>query len=195
MKIGVLGGTFDPPHLGHLALAEAAIAQLDLDEVVFVPANRNPIKAIKTVTSPKHRVAMVELLVRDHPQLAYSDMEITRGGPSFTVDTLTELQMVTPAEYWFIMGADALRNISEWKSPNRLIRLCRIAAAIRPPHTVQDVLVRLPEEFKSSIDPIQMTGVELSSTEIRDKIAGRLNVTPWLSPEVLQYIQANKLYI
>ena len=195
MKIGVLGGTFDPPHLGHLALAEAAMAQLGLDEIVFVPANRNPVKTIKTKTSAKHRVAMVELLIKEHPELAYSDMEITRGGPSYTVDTLTELQMVRPAEYWFIMGADALRGISEWKSPNRLIRLCRIAAAVRPPLTVQDVLVRLPEEYKSSIDPIQMTGVELSSTEIRDKIAGRQNVTPWLTPEVLQYIQANKLYV
>jgi len=194
MKIGILGGTFDPPHLGHLALAEAALQQFELDEVLFIPANRNPIKSFKTETAAKHRLAMVECLVRDHPKFAYSDMEITRGGPSYSVDTLSELQMVQPGEYWFIMGADALRGLSEWKSPSRLVRMCRLAVAVRPPLNVSDVLVKLPEELKGHVDTMQMFGLEISSSEIRTRLHGGQSVAPWLSPEVLQYIQTNKLY-
>lgn len=194
MKIGILGGTFDPPHVGHLALAKAAIEQLELDELLFIPANRNPLKTFKTETPAKHRIAMVERLLKDQPNMAYSDMEITRGGASYTVDTLSELQMVRPAEYWFIMGADALRGIASWKSPVRLLRMCRVAVAVRPPINVSDVMIKLPEEFKGHVDTIQMSGVDVSSSELRIRLHGGQNVTPWLTPEVLQYIQTNKLY-
>src|ERR1700722_59500 len=108
MRIGVLGGTFDPPHLGHLALARAALRQLELDEVLFLPANRNPLKTGKGGTPAKHRLAMIDLMLKNEPTMAYSDMEITRGGPSYAVDTLNELHAVRPAEYWFLMGADSL---------------------------------------------------------------------------------------
>ena len=110
MKTGVLGGTFDPPHYGHLELAKAAKAQLGLDEVMFVPANRNPLKTRKTA-SAKHRLRMVELEIEDEEGLSVSDIEITRGGPSYAVDTLEELKMVRPGEYWFIVGADALETL------------------------------------------------------------------------------------
>ena len=194
MKIGILGGTFDPPHVGHLALAKAAVEQLELDELLFIPANRNPLKTVKAETPAKHRIAMVERLLKDQPQMAYSDMEITRGGASYTVDTLSELQMVNPAEYWFIMGADALRGIGNWKSPVRLLRMCRIAVAVRPPISVSDVMIKLPEEFKGHVDTIQMSGIDVSSSDLRNRLHGGQNVTPWLTPEVLQYIQSNTLY-
>lgn len=194
MKIGIIGGTFDPPHLGHLALAEAALAQLELDEVLFIPANRNPMKSGKAGATAKQRAAMVDLMIRREPHMAYSDMEIARGGQSYTVETLADLQMVQPADYWFIMGADALKGLPEWKNPLRLIKLCRIAAAIRPPHSLQETLVRLPEEMRPFVDPIEMTGMDVSSTDLRDKIARGITVSPWLAPEVLQYINANKLY-
>ncbi len=194
MRIGILGGTFDPPHVGHLALGEAAIAQFELDELLIIPANRNPIKSIKTVTPAKHRLGMVEALVNGRPNMAYSDLEITRGGQSFTVDTLAEMQMVRPAEYWFIMGADSLRNFSEWKSPHRLVRMCRIAVAIRPPLIVSDVLVKLPEEFKDNVDVISMPPSDVSSTEIRNRLHNGQNINSWITPEVQQYIETHKLY-
>src|SRR4051794_25149699 len=103
MKIGILGGTFDPPHTGHLSVARAALEQLELDEVLFLPASRNPLKSRKVVTPAKHRLGMVEALVRNEEKMAVSDMELTRGGISYTVDTLGELHMVQPAEYWFLM--------------------------------------------------------------------------------------------
>src|ERR1041384_5745403 len=102
MKIGILGGTFDPPHNGHLAFAEAAVQTLELDEVLFIPANRNPLKPEKRQASAKDRLEMVRLMVEGKPQMAVSDIEIRRGGPSYAVETLDELHFVSPAEYWFL---------------------------------------------------------------------------------------------
>ncbi len=194
MRIGILGGTFDPPHNGHLQLAKAALSELQLDEVIFLPANRNPLKTGRIQASSKHRLGMVERLIKSEPQMSYSDMEITRGGSSFTVDTIGELQMVRPAEYWFLMGADTLRNIGEWKNPIRLMKLCRLGVAVRPPILVDDVLAKVPEEFKGKVDIIEMPPTDISSTHIRDRVFQGQNVSSWTPKEVLQYIQANKLY-
>jgi len=193
MKIGILGGTFDPPHAGHLALARAALQQLELDEVIFLPANRNPLKARKG-TPAKHRLGMVEALIRNDSQLAVSDMEITRGGVSYTVDTLAELQMVQPAEYWFLMGADALRGLPDWKNPQRLMRLCRLGVAVRPPMTETDVVNRVPIEFKEKVDVIRMAPMDVSSTDIRDRLARNQTVSPYVPTDVLKYIHTHHLY-
>lgn len=194
MKIGILGGTFDPPHAGHLALARSALQQLELDEVLFLPANRNPLKSSKSTVSGKHRLGMVEALIRHDSQMAVSDMEITRGGTSYTVDTLGELQMVQPAEYWFIMGADSLVGIRDWKNPLRLLKLCRIAVAVRPPLSEPDILVRLPEEFKGKVDILQMPPSDISSTDLRDRLMRNQNVSPNLPQDVLKYIHTHQLY-
>jgi len=194
MRIGILGGTFDPPHKGHLALAKAAVEALHLDEVIFLPANRNPLKSRKVQTPAKHRLGMISQLIKHEENMSYSDMEITRGGSSYTVDTLGELHMVRPAEYWFLMGADSLRGIDDWKNPIRLMKLCRLAVAVRPPLIVADVLVKLPEEYKGKVDIIQMPAMDVSSTQIRDRIQRGQNVSPWITPEVLQYIHTHKLY-
>jgi len=194
MRIGILGGTFDPPHSGHLALAEAALEQLELDEVLFIPTNRNPLKKARTGMAAKHRIAMVDRLIKGKPQMAYTDMEITRGGASFSVDTISELQMVRQADYWFIMGADALRGLPEWKSPQRLMRMCRLAVAVRPPLIVADVLVKLPEEYKGKVDVIKMSALDISSSELRDRLHTGQSVASWISPEIQQYIETHKLY-
>jgi len=194
MRIGILGGTFDPPHIGHLTLAQAAADQLQLDEVLFLPANKNPFKTKTNPTHGKHRVAMVQRMVAQEPDMAVSDMEITRGGMSYTVDTLGELQMVRPAEYWFILGADAVKGLSEWRNPQRLLRLCRLALAVRPPDSEKGILGKVPEEFRDKVDIIQMKPMDVSSTEIRERLARGVNVTPWIAAPVIKYIQENKLY-
>ncbi len=196
MRIGILGGTFDPPHIGHLALATAAIEQLDLEEVILMPTFRNPIKGRKVSTSPKDRLAMVEALVRGSgdSHLALSDLEITRGGPSYTVDTMTELQMARPAEYWFLMGADSLRSLPDWKQPNRLVRLSRLGVVVRPPTTESEVRLRIPVELRDHVDVLQMTPVDISSTEIRERLSRKQNVSSWVPVEVLRYISSHKLY-
>ena len=161
-----------------------------------MPAYRNPMKDRTVATRPQDRFAMVEALVRsaDDPHLAFSDLEITRQGPSYTVDTMTELQMARPADYWFLLGADSLKGLPEWKQPQRLIRLCRIGAVLRTPIKAFDVLPKLPEEFRASIDLIEMKPVDISSTELRDKLVRGQNVTPWVPTEVLKYISTHRLY-
>jgi nicotinate-nucleotide adenylyltransferase len=194
MRIGILGGTFDPPHFGHLAIIEAAIQSLDLDEVIILPANTNPFKQGKPAVHPKQRLEMVNLLAKKNPKVATSDMEITRGGLSYTVDTLGELQMVHPGEYWFILGADALKGFPNWKNPQRILRLCRLAVAARPPVAEEDLLRGLPDEVREKVDLIQMPPQEISSSEIRERLLRKMPIEKLTTPEIVDYIKKNKLY-
>lgn len=190
----MLGGTFDPPHSGHLALAEAARARLELDEVLFIPAYRNPDKTPSTATTPKQRLAMVQLATAGNPLYSVSDIEIARRGNSYAVDTLAQLTQARPGDYWFILGADALRGLPNWKQPDKLIRLCRLGVAIRPPDKPVHLLSRLTPEIVERVDVIEMAPVEISSTEIRNMISRGLGVSQWLAPAVLEYIRENHLY-
>ncbi len=194
MRIGILGGTFDPPHAGHLALAEAAQRELSLDEVLFLPANRNPLKSDRRQTRARHRLEMVRLAIEGREGFSVSDIEIARGGLSFAVDSLKALRQARPAEYWFLLGADGLRTLPTWKRPDKLLKLCRLGVAIRPPETVEEALSRVPPAFRERVDPIPMKPVRMSSTEIREWIEdGRL--PPHSVPaKVLQYIRENGLY-
>ena len=193
MRIGLLGGTFDPPHIAHLALARAALEQLQLDEVIFMPVSRNPLKH-KPIATTKKRLAMIELLIQNETHMAVSDLEIVRGGPSYAVDTLEELQVAKPGEYWFIVGADAIKDLKQWKNPDRLLRLCRLALAVRPPHTEAEVRARIPEEYRDRVDLIHMEAMEVASFEIRDRIAREKPVGPMVPEPVLHYIRQNELY-
>ncbi|MER3496090.1 MAG: nicotinate (nicotinamide) nucleotide adenylyltransferase [Chloroflexota bacterium] len=193
-RMGLLGGTFDPPHRGHLKIAHAAIEALQLDGVIFLPAARNPMKRDRATVSGEHRLEMVRLLIQDDPRLAVSDMELTRGGVSYTVDTIGELQMVQPAEYWFLMGSDMLANFPEWRNPQRILRLCRIGVVPRPPLTALDVEARVPLEFHERFDVLPMAPEETSSTEVRNAIrTGRLRPDAVPRP-VLEYIKKHRLY-
>jgi nicotinate-nucleotide adenylyltransferase len=194
MKIGVLGGTFDPPHKGHIAIAHAAIEQLGLDEVLLLPANRNPLKTDRVTASGPDRLEMLKLAVHDHPLLAACDIELTRGGPSYMVDSLSELQMVRPGDYWLLMGADCLATFPKWKQPERILRLCRLGAVQRGVHTNEELAGWLPEQFRPSLDAVSMKAVEISSTEIRERIAVGRPVTAWLEPSVWRYIESKRLY-
>lgn len=194
MKIGILGGTFDPPHFGHLALANAALDQLELDEVMFLPANTNPFKQGKRSSPAKLRFEMTQLMVKDQPRMAVSDMEITRGGVSYTIDTIGELQMVQPAEYWIILGADSLKGFESWKNPQRILKAARLAVAARLPIVKTDLLRTVPEDFHSRIDIVEMDAMPQSSTDVRDRIQRNLPVQSYTSAAVLDYIKRNNLY-
>lgn len=194
MKIGILGGTFDPPHVGHLSVARAALEQLELDEIMFLPANRNPLKDRRIETPGKHRLGMVEALIRNEERMAVSDMELTRGGMSYTVDTLGELLMVNPAEYWFLMGADSLRGLGDWKNPQRLLRLARLGVALRPPLSEVEAMSRVPEEFRNRIDLVKMSPIDISSTDLRERLGRHQNVSAWIPQDVLKYISTHQLY-
>ena len=193
MKIGVFGGTFDPPHAGHLAFALAAREQLELDEVLWMPAQRSPQKTEPPLSSGRDRFAMVGALASGHEGFAVSDLEIVRGGQSYAVQTMAELSVARPADYWFLVGADALKNFSNWKQPDRLMRMCRLAVALRPPHTRSDVLARLNPNYESRIDFVDMPPQDASSTELRRRLESGLKPV-WLDPNVLQYIEQHGLY-
>lgn len=192
-RVGVLGGTFDPPHLGHIAIAKAAIDELQLDEVLFLPAFRNPLKSRQSA-KPEQRLEMVKRLVQKELKLAVSDLELTRRGPSYTVDSLTELQLVRPAQYWFIMGSDGLKEFEQWKAPERLFKLCRLAVIGRDANREFAFPKTFPEMWRKFVDLVPMKPNLASSTEIRNLIAQKRNLTPWIPDAVISYIRDNRLY-
>lgn len=193
MRIGIFGGTFDPPHKGHLAIADAAREQLELDEVLFVPTNRNPLKQIKS-SSARDRLEMVRRAISGHEAFAVSDIEIARGGPSYAYDTVSELVYIRPAEYWWILGSDALKTFEQWKQPDKLSRLCRLAVAVRPPTTLRDVQDRTSEWLLPRVDWLTLPPSDISSTDIRLRIHANKPVANLLPSGVLDYIQERKLY-
>lgn len=193
MKIGILGGTFDPIHNGHLDLAEAAIESLELDEVVFIPAARNPLKK-RGAASQKQRLEMVQIAIKDQPQYLVSDIELSRGGASYMVDTLMELQYVKPGDYWLLMGTDSLRTFSEWKNYLKILRLCRLGVAMRPPQTQTEVETYVDPEILSKVDWIKMEPSEVSSTGIRHRLEEGKVTSHWMPASVSSYIRENKLY-
>jgi len=194
MKIGILGGTFDPPHAGHMSLARAAKSALELDEIIWMPANNNPLKQKGKSSPAKHRLEMVRLFVESEAGMAVSDIEITRGGQSYAVDTMSELQYLRPADYWFVVGADSLRTIVKWKQPERLLRLCRLAAAVRPPVNATEALLLVPPQLRQAIDLVEMNPLDVSATEIRSLVGRGQSIERWVAKPVIKYIQENKLY-
>ncbi len=193
MKYGILGGTFDPPHLGHLELAQCALKQLDLDEVIFVPTNKNPFKK-SSVANATQRLEMVQLLIEGHPRFSVSDIEITRGDSSYTVDTLQELKMVRPGSYWIILGADSLAELEKWKDPEKLLDMARIAAASRDQRVVVQLLDQLPLDFSKKVDLIEMPAMPISSSKIREDLGRRNSTDGRLTPNILEYINRKDLY-
>ncbi|MBS1721478.1 MAG: nicotinate (nicotinamide) nucleotide adenylyltransferase [Armatimonadetes bacterium] len=193
MRIGILGGSFDPPHNGHVALAHAAAEQLKLDEVIFVPVRKNPLKR-GPVASAKDRLEMVRLALQDETGLSVSDVETSRAGPSYAIDTLVEFTMVRPAEYWFLVGADALRDLSEWKEPQKLLDHCRFGVVARDHLSPEKMLATDLLPYSRRIDVIVMKPDPVSSTLIRNDIARGLSVEAWLKPAVWEYIRKVGLY-
>lgn len=193
MRIGILGGTFDPPHICHIAVAETAAAQLELDEVIFIPAAQNPLKA-RRGSHPKDRLEMTRRAVAGHEKLSVSDIEVARGGKSYTVETLTELQIAKPGDYWLIVGTDALRTFERWKSPEKILLKSRLAIAIRPPYKREDIDTLIPPWVLSHIDWLEGPACSASSTDIRLRIDERKPITHLVAPSVLDYIEEKKLY-
>lgn len=194
IKIGLLGGTFDPPHLSHLHLAYAAIEELELDEVIFIPTWKTPLKTKASIAAPKDRLKMVEAMIQDEPKMGVSDIEITRRKISYTVDTLQELCAMQPAEYWLLMGSDAAKNFMEWKMPEKIATLCRLGVALRSTHTKLQILTALPKLIQAQIDFIQRPIMPISSTAIRETIAEGSFPNKQLNEEVIEYIKKHILY-
>lgn len=195
-RIGILGGTFDPPHIGHLVLADCALESLSLDQLLFAPAADPPHKHGSTRLSIEHRLPMLERALTLDPRFAISRVDIDRPGPHYTVDMVGIIQAQHPdAELFFVMGSDSLRDIITWYQPERLIEQVRLAVmqrpgAIVPPGIHARVLPRLDER----VDIIDAPSLEISSTEIVERLRQGKTVRYLIPQPVLDYIETTGVY-
>lgn len=199
MKVGIMGGTFDPIHLGHLATAESVREIFQLDEILFIPAARPPHKTEKFVTPELHRLMMTFLATKSNEKFQVSPMEILRDGLSYTLETVNELhkKLGESTELFFIIGADSLQDLPTWYQSRELVNQCHFIATTRP-----NVNVHLSELkkffgklFKEKIHPVTTPGIEISSTEIRRRVKEGLSIK-YLVPEVVEeYIKKERLYL
>jgi nicotinate-nucleotide adenylyltransferase len=189
-RIGVFGGTFDPPHNAHIALARTALDELKLDEVRWIPAGA-PWQKARAVTAAEHREAMTRLAIEGEPRFVLDRRELARQGPSFTLDTVRELQAAQPGATWFLLiGQDQYAGLHTWRDWQALLGLVVLAVANRPgvaPAVNAEVL-----RFAHSTVPLPM--LDISSTSIRQRVANGLPVTDLVPPQVARYIAHHHLY-
>jgi nicotinate-nucleotide adenylyltransferase len=197
MRVGVLGGTFDPIHIGHLVSAEEAWGELELERVVFIPAGLPPHKLDHVVSPVEHRLAMVELAIVSNPHFAVSRVDIDRFGPCYTVDTIELLrdEWGPGAEIYFIMGSDSLLDILTWRNPRRLIRLCRFAVVSRSGYQVDlNELDALLPGIASRVQMLNAPELDISSTDIQRRVREGLSIKYQVPEAVEAYIYQHKLY-
>jgi nicotinate-nucleotide adenylyltransferase len=194
----VLGGTFDPVHLGHLILADEARGALGLDRLLLMPAAQPWRKSEREVSPARHRLAMLRLAVADNPAFDVSTLEIERGGPTFTVETLAALraEMAAAADLVFLLGEDALLDMPHWRDPAGILRLARLGVAARPgsPPIDFDALERELPGVMGRVEMVPMPLIDISSTDIRRRVREGHSVRYLLPRTVQEYIGEHRLY-
>jgi len=195
VNVGVLGGTFDPIHVGHLIVAEEARTKLGLEEVLFVPAGEPWLKQDRDVTPAIHRVEMVRRAIADNPDFKLSTLEVERSGPSYSVDTLQALQdQLSEASLFFILGRDTLAELPLWKEPRKVIQLCRLVV---PPRLGSRDLRHLEEAIpglQERVIQLDMPVIGISSSGIRQRLAEGMSVRYLVPPGVEAYITEQRIY-
>lgn len=186
-RLGVFGGTFDPPHIGHLIVATVAREALGLDQMVLIPAADPPHKE-QVSTPPEIRLAMLNAAVDAEPDLVVDSVEIDRGGTSYTVDTLTDLAARFPdAEITFLMGSDQFDAFATWKQPDRIQELARVAVMQRGGETIRS-------NATYEYIPVPVPRIDISSTAIRERIAQGRSVRFWIPEPVRKIVEEMRLY-
>ena len=198
MKVGVLGGTFDPVHIGHLIIAEGVREELGLDEVLFVPAGQPWLKVDHNITLVVHRIEMVRLAISRNPHFKMSEVEVERSGPSYTIDTMMELRnrLGAQVDLFFILGCDALAQFPHWKEPKKLIELCKLAIVPRV-NLVSPNLKDLESSIPGVSDRVSYVAtpiIDISSSQIRGRLARGLSIRYLVPDKVEKYIANNRLY-
>lgn len=212
MRVGILGGTFNPIHLAHLRIAEEVREACDLNQVLFIPASTPPHKEVHRQTAFHHRLAMVQAAVADNPWFAASDLENRREGKSYSVHTLEILREKYPEnEYYFIMGMDSFREIASWREYHRLFELCHLVVTSRPGSQGGAPLELLPvadrgefcydDAFRGLVHRsgftivfVEETFLDISSTRIRDLSCAQRSVRYLVPPAVEHYLSQHALY-
>jgi nicotinate-nucleotide adenylyltransferase len=196
-RIGLLGGTFNPPHIGHLVCATQALASLDLDEVLFVPVYEPPHKEIETDPGVEHRVAMCRIAVADDDHLDVSTVEVDVPGPSYTVDTLSRLHDRCPGDQLtFIVGGDMAASLPTWRDPAEVVSLARLAVAEREGAARADILERLATIHGAveQVDFFDLPRIDFSSSLVRRRAAAGQPITYLVPDPVAEYIAQHGLY-
>jgi nicotinate-nucleotide adenylyltransferase len=198
VRVGILGGTFDPPHVGHLIAAADAADALALDRVMLIPAYVQPLKASTLGTPAGHRLAMTRLAVGDDLRLAVSSIEIERGGLSFTVDTLSEWARQSPDDQRFLLlGGDVLRTFARWREPLEVMRLAELVVWQRGEAPRGGLGEWLPRDASGRIPPhrvLQARQVDVSSTEVRSRVRAGQSIHGFVPDAVRAYIEEAGLY-
>jgi nicotinate-nucleotide adenylyltransferase len=203
-RLGVLGGTFDPPHYAHLLLADTARTQLHLDRVLFAPAGQPPHKPSDQPAPATHRVAMLQaaLADADEPAFHISRLDLDRPGPHYTVDALMILRQLYPtAVVWFLIGADSLNDLPHWRNPTQIITLARLAVLGRPGYTpnLDQLATRLPPtdepvDLRQRVDWLVGPPVDVASSALRERARRGLPLRYLVPPSVEVYVREHGLY-
>jgi len=213
MKLGLFGGTFDPIHLGHLRCAEEVCEIFHLDRIIFIPSARQPLKTEQDITPYVHRARMVQLAIEDNPKFSVSDLEQQRGGTSYSIDTVKYFLANSheTLELNFIVGQDAFQDIHKWKDWKELLKRCHFIVMTRPGYDAEDLSAVLTKDIskdyhydhvsdgfigpeETSIYFRRLTFLEISSTNIRTRLAKGQSVRYLVPETVHEYISTKKLY-
>jgi len=197
-RVGILGGTFDPIHYGHLAIANEAAYVLDLDPVLFAPAGQPPHKHGEPVSPAELRVAMTALAIADNPRFRLTRIDVDHAGLSYTVDLLVRLReaLGPDPELFFILGMDSLLEIRSWHQPERLFQLCQVVATTRPGYPVAD-LAALARDIPASAGRVillRAPGLDIAASELRERVVRGLPLRYLVPPEVEAFIARHRLY-
>ncbi|HEY6146786.1 MAG TPA: nicotinate-nucleotide adenylyltransferase [Thermoanaerobaculia bacterium] len=194
MRVGIFGGTFDPVHAGHVAMAEASAGRFGLERILFLPVRQSPHKDAPP-TDPRHRVAMLALAIQGRPDWSISFLELDREGPSYTVDTLRQLSArLLHDELWLLMGTDALAGLARWKEPDEIVRLARVAAFYRDPFRGAGLVVPDVPGLAQRLEVFDAGSVRISSTELREDLTRGSSAAGRVPPAVAEYITKQGLY-
>lgn len=197
-KIGIMGGTFNPIHNGHLILAEQAREYCGLDEILFMPSGNSYMKDTAQIPDGETRISMTALAIENNPYFALSAMEVERKGATYTCETLKELKIQNPEiQYYFIVGADNLFSIETWWKPEEILSECILVAAVRGDKDREEIVAKvreLEEKYHARIILLPEKKYDISSTEIREKIARGESVRYLVPDKVLSYIEKKQLY-
>ena len=200
MKIGIIGGTFDPIHNAHLYIAYEAKEQLNLDKVIFMPAGIQPLKTDKKITESKDRYEMVKEAIRNYDSFEVSDYEINKGGLSFTYETLEyfkENYNNEKVDLFFITGADCLMSIDKWKNVSKIFSLCTFVVFSRGGFNSEDLSEKkkeVEEKYSCKIVILELKELEISSTDIRERVKNGRKIDFFVPESVKNYIYAKGLY-
>lgn len=194
MKVCLFGGTFDPPHLGHLIIAQTIFEAENFDQIVFVPAYQPPHKNGMKISPVDQRLEMLNIAIKENPNFIMSDLEIERKGLSYSIDTIMEYKKqnnLNSNELFYLMGSDSLRQFNKWKNPKMIIDESRVIVAIRPGFRPSDI----PNWILAKIQFASIPRIEISSTTIRKRWVNDKTIRYMVTESVWQYINKNKLYL